>query len=164
MRDSEGGGGGGGGSGVCVCVCAGGDGDGRVTVPEIKPDSTVVYAQHMERSERERQEGQKQCHYLNVSPPACLDRQDLHVGFSAGAPGVGWGGVEVGGNSHLHGAQGVAALGTGLFFFLNRGLSQNRPHIRLQDTRSQGVRTRQCRVPVCFFLCFFSLHNHRKLI
>lgn len=37
--------------------------------------------------EEKREEGQKQCHYLNISAPACLDRQDLHVGFSAGAPG-----------------------------------------------------------------------------
>lgn len=63
-----------------------------VTVPEARPappDSTVVYVQHMKRSEREREEGQKQCHYLNLSPPACLDRQDLHVGFTAQSPGVG---------------------------------------------------------------------------
>lgn len=139
---------------VYVCVCAGGDGDGRVTVPEIKPDSTVVYAQHMERSERERQEGQKQCHYLNVSPPACLDRQDLHVGFSAGAPGVGWGGVEVGGNSHLHGAQGVAALGTGLFFFSQQGsLSEQATH------QTSGHKITRCSHPPmsrsCLLFCVF---------
>lgn len=140
---------------VYVCVCAGGDGDGRVTVPEIKPDSTVVYAQHMERSERERQEGQKQCHYLNVSPPACLDRQDLHVGFSAGAPGVGWGGVEVGGNSHLHGAQGVAALGTGLFFFFSTGVSLRTGHT--SDFRTQDHKVfAPANVAFLFaFLCVF---------
>lgn len=101
---------------------------GSVTVPKMKlvlTDSTVVYVQHMERSEREREEGQKRCHYLNISPPACLDRQDLHVGFSVGAPGQG--GVEwADGNSHLHGALGVAALGTGL---LSSGVSQHRLHI-----------------------------------
>ena len=43
----------------------------------------------MERSARGREEGQKQSHYLNISPPACLDRQDLHAGFSAGALGQG---------------------------------------------------------------------------
>lgn len=40
-------------------------------VEEIKPtppDSTVVHVQHMERPEREREEGQKQSHYLNISP------------------------------------------------------------------------------------------------
>ena len=72
---------------MCMWVCGCG---GGVSVPEIKPsppDSTVVYVQHVERLERKRREGQKQCHYLNIRPPACLDRQDLHVGFPAGAPG-----------------------------------------------------------------------------
>lgn len=53
--------------------------------------------------------GQKQCHCLSISPPTCLDRHDLHVSFSDRAQGKGG----VGGNSHLHGALGVAALGTG---------------------------------------------------
>lgn len=43
----------------------------------------------MEGPYREREEGQKKSHYLNTSPLACLDKQDLHVGFSARAPGPG---------------------------------------------------------------------------
>lgn len=57
------------------------------------------------------EQGQKQSHYLNSSSPTCLDRQDLHPGFSAGAPGqgkMGWVEIVV-----FIGAVGVAALGTG---------------------------------------------------
>ena len=54
----------------------------------------LQYMYSIWRDQREkREEGQKQCHYLNVSPPACLDRQDLHVGFTAQSPGAGRGGV-----------------------------------------------------------------------
>lgn len=73
-------------------------------------DSAVVYVKHMER---EREEGQNRCHYLNISPLACLDRQDLHVEFSARA--LGEGGVKRGGCSGC-GSSGKRTS-------LNRGLS-----------------------------------------
>lgn len=53
---------------------------------KMKPaDFKVGHVQHMESEE----EGQKQSHYLNINPPACLDRQGVHDALSARAPGQG---------------------------------------------------------------------------
>lgn len=60
---------------------------GRATVPGRRAADCrlcgVVYVEHMGR----REAGRTRCRYSDTTPPACLDKQDLHVGFWAGHPG-----------------------------------------------------------------------------
>lgn len=101
---------------------------------------------------RERKRGRTKAVSLFESQSPCLFGQ---AGFACWVYSpeprgrVGWG--EVGGNSHLHGVQGVAALGTALF---STGVLQCRSHVWPEDTRSAAFARTNVRFP--FFL--FSLH------
>lgn len=88
-----------------------------ISLPEMKTSATGTdYVPIMCNIWSEEDQDKSQCGYLNIRPPACLDKQDLHVGFSAWALGrcvkagvdEGW---LLGGNSAL-GALGVATMGT----------------------------------------------------
>lgn len=90
-----------------VCVFGGGGGECVVEATHLSSTLNVVNVR------REKEEGQSQYDYIWMSPPpACLNRQDLHVVYLARAAGQGeevsgW----VGGSSHPRGAQGVAVFG-----------------------------------------------------